>query len=293
MKALWGKNILYNAGRKYVDLCARMSYSKIVIHGKENIPVDEPFIYASSHSTAMMDPLMILLLSPKSPVLFGARADMFKSDRIASALLHWIKIVPLSRAHDGKEAVTENYRVFDEIAETMRHGIPFCLFPQGTHYPDNDFHPVRKGVVRIAKLAEEKIGKPVKIIPVGLAYEDFFHYMTEVHINIGKPVLAEGDPRDTMDVLAKDIHSLRQFRPGKEFKREWWKYLLALLSLPLFLLCGAICSPLILVSGILILLTKDKAWCNTFRYLSRFLFFPLWPFHSAFYYLLNFYRKLI
>lgn len=307
MAKLWENTFGYRTARRYVDLCTRMSYSRLVVKGKENIPSDGAVILAPNHCNTLMDALVVLQAN-KGVTTFGARADMFKKPR-AAAILNWLKIVPLARSRDGRAAVAENLNVFDEVVEVLKHDTPFCMFVEGTHRTKRSLLPIKKGVFKLASRAKEKLGKPVYIVPVGLEYGDYFEYMSSARMTYGEPILY--DENANVSDLSKTLHdriaSLITYFPDDETyesryeeycrKHEphfkWWMPVAAAVALPFFITFAVICSPLLIVTAIIKSGLKDQAWINTVRYGVRFLFTPIiWIFHSSFYYLLNFYNRL-
>ena len=59
--------------------------------------------------------------------------------------------------------------------DTLEHGVPVCMFPEGRHRPAHSLLPLGKGVMRAAVAANDRFGKerPVYIVPVGIEYGDF------------------------------------------------------------------------------------------------------------------------
>lgn len=273
-----------------------MSYSHIKVEGFENIPDDGAVIFTPNHCTTLMDALVVLQVR-KEPTVFGARADMFRNPTAAS-ILRWLKIVPMARLRDGATELSKNYAVFDEVTEVLAHDVPFCLFVEGTHRPEREVQPIRKGVFRIAELARQNMDKPVYIVPVGLDFEDFFEYMSGLTIRYGEPIdtseFENRDSRELTDMLRTKIQELSD-RPDERKSAAMspvLRILIAILILPLFILNFAVSSPILLLTCFIKRKNKDRAWINTIRYCCRLPFIIFWPFHSGFYYMLNFYRKL-
>lgn len=308
MAKLWESTLGYRLTKLYVDLCTRMSYSSLVVAGRENIPTDGAVIFAPNHCNTLMDALVVLQANRKVTT-FGARADMFKKPKIAS-IMRWLKIVPLARSRDGRAAVADNLNVFDEVVEVLKHDIPFCMFVEGTHRPKRSLLPIKKGVFRLAALAKEKLNKPVYIVPVGLEYGDYFDYMSTARISFGEPILYEEETgtADLSQTLHDRIASLITFFPDDENyeknlaeyqklhapQLKWWMIPTAIIALPVFFALTLICSPLLVITAIIKSGLKDKTWMNTVRFCVRLPFTPvIWVFHSAFYSLLNFYNKII
>ncbi|MCQ2167373.1 MAG: 1-acyl-sn-glycerol-3-phosphate acyltransferase [Bacteroidales bacterium] len=290
---IWQKDVCYTILRAYTNACARTCFRKMKFNGLEKIPAEGALIFASNHCCTMMDP-MVLCCKSVEPLSFGARADIFRKPLVAK-ILRFIKMVPLARPHDGREAVLGNNAVFDEVVDVIEHGVPFCLYPEGTHFPGYELHRLKTGASRIALLAAENYPKPVYIIPTGLIYSDFYDFMADVTINIGDPIeVHKGDtPPEVTAKLTERMTPLIYEPERKPVTGKWWKRILALLSLPLFALCAAASSPILILTAILARNLEDRAWINTVRFGCRYLFFVLWPFHCGFFLLLNFYKKLI
>lgn len=296
MAKLWEHNFWYSLLRRYVDLCTRTSYSHIKVEGLENIPKDGAVILAPNHCTTLMDALVILQVK-RGVTAFGARADMFKNTTSAS-VLRWLRIVPLARMRDGASELAKNYAVFDEIADVLAHDVPFCIFVEGTHHPGREVQPVRKGVFRIAALAGHRLDKPLYIVPVGLDFENFYDFMSGLTIRYGQPLDAsqfDGQiGREQTEMLRAKIQELSNHRDdGKSaINSPSLLILLGILIFPLFLVNFLLSSPILLLTLFVKGKIKDRAWINTVRYCCRLFFFVLWPFHSGFYYMFNFYKKL-
>ena len=307
MNNLWDNLKGYNALMKYVNVCTRMCFRKFEVKGLENIPEEGAVIFASNHCNALMDPLVILGAYEKV-TCFGTRADLFRKPKVA-AILRWLRMVPLARhERDSMESVAHNREVFEEIAEVVKH-IPFALFVEGTHRTKHSLMKLRKGVFYISDHTLDHGAKEVNIVPVGLDYQDFFRFMSNIKVSFGEPIIYKGgeDKKQLSDELYGRISKLITFFPDDENydkayaeyleehkpSRSWWKYALAVILLPLFLACGIICSPIIIASEIMVARMEDKAWSNTIKFAFRLPFFFIWPFHSAFYLILNFYNSLI
>lgn len=332
MARIWSYNFLYSALRPYVDWCGRASYRSLKVVGKERIPQGVPVIFAPNHCNTMMDSIVVLQYD-RSATTFGARADIFKNPKVAK-ILRFLRIVPLARQRDGQEAVFHNEDIFDEIIDCIGHDVPFCIFVEGTHRAKHSLMQPRKGIFRISTKGAAALGKPVYIVPVGIDYSDYFHYMAKCTVTFGEPIKVEEDSDipAMKELLYKRMSELITFFPDDEnydkawaeyerthvAKRHWWHYILALASVPFFVLTGILCLPMWVTALIIGSKMQDKAWLNTIRYSCKlgmlpiltllwavlgFIFLPwyivligfpvLWYSHSIFYALLSFYRFVL
>ena len=333
---IWQRNAAYSLLRPYIDWCTRTSFSYLEVSGKENIPTDGAIILAPNHCNTLMDALLVLQ-ADRGPSGYGARADMFRKPMMASAL-RWLRILPLARQRDGRDAVSSNEAVFDEVVECLDHDVPFCIFSEGTHRTKHSLMPIKKGIWRIATRAAERLDKPVYIVPVGLDYDDYFRYMKHARVRFGEPirVYPDTDRAELLQTLHDRIASLITYFPDDEnyeVAYEHWreehtpKYstfqkigrvLLAILSLPFFLVFGVLCAPMWLVAWILSKKVEDHAWMNSLRMVTKVVFLPIlalaigipafiflpwyWALliliallfsHSGFYYLQDLYRSIL
>ena len=177
----------YRALQCYANFMFRNFYRNIVVVGKENFPKDTPFIIAPNHQNALMDALNLIYLIPEQPV-FMARADIFGKNKTIDKILYFLNIMPIYRIRDGYESLGKNEKYFEKAVEVLEHRIPLCLFAEGRHNDKHQQLPLVKGMFRIAFRAQERLEeKNLKIVPVGVDYEDYPRFGKNLIINIGKP----------------------------------------------------------------------------------------------------------
>ena len=177
----------YSRLHHYVAFVMKLSYSKIVHVGKENIPTDGAIIFAPNHTNTLMDALVALNID-LNPKVFVARADIFRNRKLAKALT-FLKIMPIMRQRDGFNAVKKNQEIIDKSVDVLKDKVPFCIFPEGTHQAKYSLLPLSKGIFRIAMQAHEQMPQmPLYIVPMGLRYGDLFRYRSTVHLQIGEPI---------------------------------------------------------------------------------------------------------
>ena len=231
---IYEKDPYYSFLRPCVDRCTRLSYNKIEVRGKENIPADGAILLAPNHCNTLMDALVVLQAFGDESV-FGARADMFKRQLIAK-IMYFVRILPMVRQRDGLRNVLKNYETQDIIVETLEHDVRFCMFPEGRHRPAHSLLPLGKGIFRAALAANAKFGaeKPVYIVPTGLEYGDYFRYRSTCLVNFGKAInvteFIKGQDTDNeahlMEALRKELHArmseTKTYIPdGEHYDGKW------------------------------------------------------------------------
>ena len=301
MRRIWEKSSGYSFWRHYVDFCTRASFSSVEISGLERMPREGAVLLAPNHRAALMDPLLVLLLR-KGPTGFGARADIFRKPRMA-AILRWLRILPLARERDGLQAVSKNWEIFDEIIDCLAHGVPFCMFSEGTHRAERGMMPVKKGLFRIARMACDKLEGPVWVVPVGIDYDYFFRQGGRAAIRIGEPLdmraafssdRPEGDIYHDLcaELQARDLSLIDRLKE-REHGRRVLRLLGALPLLPLYPVFALASAPIWLPASIILSRFEDKAWSHTVYYACRLLLPAFLPFYYIFSFIHNYFTDLI
>jgi 1-acyl-sn-glycerol-3-phosphate acyltransferase len=179
---------LWHLLAQYIFFLHRLFYKSIVVVGKENIPQGSPVIFAPNHQNALMDPLAVLMASGKQTI-FLARADIFRRP-ILRKIFTWLKILPVYRIRDGKDSLQHNEQSFDMAIEVLEHGGSIGIFPEAAHANKRSLLPLKKGVPRVAFLAEEKnsFSLGLKIVPVGIYYSRYDTMGGILHVRFGEPI---------------------------------------------------------------------------------------------------------
>lgn len=163
-------------------------YRRFIIVGRENIPEGQQVIFAANHQNALMDALAMLFAYGK-PVVFLARADIFKKPVIAG-ILYFLKMLPVFRPRDGAETMNQNYETFHHTARVLKAGLPIAILPEGTHSPIKKLQPLKKGICRMAFLTaeSEQFSDEIMIVPVGIDYTQYSRAGTDLLLIYGKPI---------------------------------------------------------------------------------------------------------
>lgn len=303
MANVWKPNRGYSFLKPYVNFCCKSIFSRVRISGLENVPTDGYVMYAPNHCATLMDPLL-LLTTRRGPIAFGARYDIFRNPRVAK-MLNWMRILPLARERDGLKSVSTNFETFDDIVDCLRHGVPFCMFSEGRHRPERGMLPVKKGIFRVCKLALDRLGGPVYIVPVGLDYQYFFRQGGSVDLRIGKPIdigdyMTRGETageaaayRELCEVLQQRILALIGKVPERKGRMLLPRLLAALALLPLTLATCILSLPIWLPARLILRNFKDKAWTHTVFFAMHLLLPVFMPFHWLYNLLANFTRDAV
>lgn len=186
---VYNKNIAYTLLRSlWVNPIIELSVRRLTIKGKENLPTDGAVIIGCNHTSALLDPLVILRAMNRATI-FMTRADIFRRP-LLQKLFTFLKMLPIYRIRDGYAAVKQNEEIIAKCVEVLRHHYPLALFPEATHRPKHSLMGLSKGIFHIALEANRKFGheRPVYIVPMGLEYGRYFRYRSNVVATYGKPI---------------------------------------------------------------------------------------------------------
>ena len=202
--------ILYKLVNTYIKVGLFFFYKKITISGKENIPNNGPILFVANHQNAMMDPLIVGTKSGKV-MYFLARASAFKN-KIAAKLLRAIHAIAIYRVRDGVDSKAKNEAVFKECLNLFNKGENMLIFPEGSHSIKRQVRSLRAGFVRMTfDYLKENPQKDLRIIPIGLNYDNTINYAKELHVIYGKPISTrqffnEKDVNKSQSDLINKVH---------------------------------------------------------------------------------------
>lgn len=191
MARIQDKDRFYEFLLRYENMTFHWAFNKLEYRGLSNLPTDGAVILAPNHCNTLMDALAVLSIN-NDPKVFVARADIFRKPKLAK-FLRFIKILPISRIRDGKEALLSNGETIEESISAICDGVPFCILPEGAHRPMHSLLPLKKGIARIAMGVIDRVGDkmPVYIVPIGLEYGDYFEYRSTLLVNIAEPIILQ------------------------------------------------------------------------------------------------------
>jgi 1-acyl-sn-glycerol-3-phosphate acyltransferase len=182
-------NIYYYPLKLYVYIASFLYFKKLRVVGlKQHVPQKGPLIFAINHQNALLDALLMSVLSWRNPH-FLTRADIFKP-ALVDRFLRGLKMLPIYRIRDGYYSVKRNEAIFKEAKKILTKGGVMGIFPEGTHGLHYKIKPLKKGVARIAFMTEEAadFNLGLKVIPIGIQYESHFFSRGRTLVSFGKPI---------------------------------------------------------------------------------------------------------
>lgn len=183
----WGYSLALQLVRSAVTRFHRIEG----IDGIENITEPKtPTIVVANHQNGLMDPLVVVSLISNSQVHWLTRADIFYK-KLTRNILFAFNQMPIFRQRDRlSDARERNNRIFEICAERIRIGGRMGLFPEGNHRSMKSLRPLRRGVSDMvnASIALDSSMRNLKILPVGIDYEEFPSFRRRLRYRVGKPI---------------------------------------------------------------------------------------------------------
>ncbi|MBN2776943.1 MAG: 1-acyl-sn-glycerol-3-phosphate acyltransferase [Bacteroidales bacterium] len=200
---------LWKISSHFVVLLHNLFYKSIIVEGKENVPDEGPLIFAPNHQNALMDPLAVLFTINKQ-IVFLARSDIFKN-KLVSKFLIFLKILPVFRIRDGKENLANNDLTFDIATKVLESKQNIGIFPEARHSDKRRLLGLKKGIPRLAFLAEEKndFNLNIRIVPVGIYYSHYNRMRSILHVRYGKPIHVKDFKDEYLESPQKAMLSLK------------------------------------------------------------------------------------
>lgn len=182
------ENLYYYPLKLYVIITCYLYFRKLRVNGLKNVAKKSSIIYAINHQNALLDPLVIHSSSWKNPY-FLTRGDIFKN-KFVDKFLRGIKMLPIYRIRDGFDSIKMNEPIFEATKEILLRGGVVGIFPEGSHNLQYRIRNLKKGIARMAFMAEEAadFNLDLKIVPVGLYYESHLSTKGRTLVNYGEPI---------------------------------------------------------------------------------------------------------
>jgi len=213
--------MIYSALRWVNGIALHWFYSDIPVTGRNNIPVNAPLLIAVNHQNALVDSLIVGWVIPRR-ITMTAKATLTDNPLVA-LLFKTVGVVPLRRTSDEARKSTEvpvdrsrNTEAFREILDLLERRGAVLIFPEGKSHNEFGLEPLRSGMARLALQArDERSIAGVKILPVGLVFENKGEPGTIAGVNIGEPIEMDVWPNADHVALTEEI-AIRLRRVSEE-----------------------------------------------------------------------------
>lgn len=169
-------------------------YPRIEVRGGEFLPPGGPTLFVANHPNGLLDPL-VLMAGVRRPIAFLAKSTFFANPAGRFAMRAFDALPVYRQRDEGLEGgatgdrVSRNEGTFARCRALLRQNHALALFPEGTTHSNTTMLPLRTGAARIALSTEVETDWMIdlKLVPVGLWYQDKALFRSAALVVIGQP----------------------------------------------------------------------------------------------------------
>ena len=176
-------SFLYGALRQVLAIAVDIYFVDIQSVGKTNVPVDGPLMFAANHPNSIMD-TFILGTKVNRKISYMAKSGLF-TNPVVSWVFNECGVIPIH-----KSGGSANQDAFARAYETLEESGTIGIFPEGRNSGEREIFEIKTGTARIALGAEARndyeLG--VKIVPVGLNFQNRDRFLSSVLVRFGEPI---------------------------------------------------------------------------------------------------------
>ena len=192
--------LLYRSLRLFLNGAANVFFVDIESVDEERIPETGPLIFAANHPNSIMDTVILGTRTPRQ-VHYMARSGLF-ANPVVRFIFNRCGVIPVYRQQDNPTKAGSNIEAFQAAWDVLARGGCIGIFPEGRNAPERHVRDLKTGTARIALGAEARhdFELGVKIVPVGLNFEDMDRFLSRVLVSFGHPI----ETRDYLDAWKVD-----------------------------------------------------------------------------------------
>jgi 1-acyl-sn-glycerol-3-phosphate acyltransferase len=190
-------NIQHWFARSWSWLILKTILSPVKVVGRENLP-HGPAVIAANHQSAMDIPLLYVYLPTQFRIV--AKVELFKYP-----FMGW-HLTRSGQIPVDEKNVRANLKSLQRGVETLKHGMPLVVFPEGGRSADGVIKPFLSGAFYMAI----KAGVPIVPVAIVGTYEvlkmnTYVIRPGSLQLVIGQPISTEGCTTRDMEALSEKV----------------------------------------------------------------------------------------
>jgi glycerol-3-phosphate O-acyltransferase / dihydroxyacetone phosphate acyltransferase len=186
--------VLYRLVRAVISFALGMFYRTQVTRATEDL--SGPIMLVGNHPNSIIDPALVFVITQRK-VTFLAREPLFRVP-VFGFFLRRLGALPVFRKQDHPAQMTKNEGTLDAAADALKTDKAITIFPEGKSHSEPQLTEIKTGAARIAYRAA-KLGAKVRIVPVGLTYQQKHRFRSRVLIQVGQPISVDDPKADEVE----------------------------------------------------------------------------------------------
>ena len=170
--------------RRFSRAVSSLVYREIDVAVDPSVRAGGPIVLVANHFGGLADGVLLVDALPTMPRVVAR--DVIWRIPVLGQIARAAGGIPVHQRADGAKG--SNDQMFASCYAALRDGDAILIFPEGVTQDLPHIAPVKTGAARIA-LGARASGVPgVRIVPVGLHYEDKAVFRSRVLVNVGPPL---------------------------------------------------------------------------------------------------------
>lgn len=176
----WRKHV---AQARIVAAIARLTWREV--DSNDISPTAQgPVLLVANHFGGAADAIVLMSVLPRRPRILAD--DSIWRFPVAKQVMEWLGAVPV---HRGRGAPgRDNTDMFASSHEALAAGELLLIFPEGITREEPSIGKVHSGAARIALGARNGGARGIRIVPVGIHYDDKAAFRSSVYVREGDPI---------------------------------------------------------------------------------------------------------
>lgn len=209
--------MFYQFLKVIMTLAFRVYFRRIEVQGAEHIPKDGAVLLACNHPSSFLEGCLVSCFQDRE-LHYLVRGDVFEIGWL-KPLLRWTNQIPIYRFRDGFSSMKKNKQTFQTTYQVLADGAAVIIYPEGSTKLIKQLRPLQRGLAKLSMgTLEHHQNLPLKIVPVGVNYNDALSFRSSVTISIGPSFQADAyyddyvqDPHRVLRQITMDVkESLQQ-----------------------------------------------------------------------------------
>lgn len=171
--------------RRLARMAAHLVYRDVDVHLPAEPLPDGPVLAVSNHFGGLADGVLLVDSAPRMPRVVAR--DVIWKIPVVGWMATGIGMIPVHKAADGG-ARASNDEMFASAYRALGEGDMVLIFPEGVTQDVPHMAEVRTGAARIVLGARESGVSGIRILPMGVHYENKAGFRSRALVNVGSPI---------------------------------------------------------------------------------------------------------